>query len=101
MKRRGFVKNDQEQLHFPSSRIAPFRIEITNKLQKGEKTLEVKVVNLRHQRVAGDQSFPAKKQYTQTNIMLGLDFRGRPIDEIPLEPSGLLGPVPIKEAVIE
>ena len=33
-----------------------------------------------------------------TNIDLKHDFRGRPIDEIPLEPSGLLGPVTVVEA---
>jgi hypothetical protein len=49
--------------------------------------------------VAGDQTFPNKKQYTTTNIDLKHDFRGRPIDEIPLEPSGLLGPVIISEAL--
>jgi hypothetical protein len=48
--------------------------------------------------VAGDQTFPDKKQYTWTNIDLKRDFRGRPIDEISLEPSGLLGPVTIEVA---
>ena len=74
----------------------PFRIEISEELQKGENTLEIKVVNSWYNRVAGDQTFPKKKQYTSTNIDLKHDFRGRPIDEIPLEPSGLLGPVTIQ-----
>jgi len=43
--------------------------------------------------VAGDQIFPDKKQYTSTNAVLINDFRGRPRKEIPLELSGLLGPV--------
>ena len=43
--------------------------------------------------------FPEKKQYTQTNINLKNDYRGRPVDEIPLESSGLLGPVIVKEEV--
>jgi hypothetical protein len=77
----------------------PFRIEISQELQKGENTLEIKVVNSWYNRVAGDQTFPDKKQYTKTNIDLKHDFRGRPIDEIPLEPSGLLGPVTIEEAM--
>jgi hypothetical protein len=51
--------------------------------------------------VAGDELFPGKKQFTKTNIVLGHDFRGRPIKEIPLEPSGLLGPVTIEEAVMK
>ena len=80
---------------------APFRVEISEELQKGENKLEIKVVNSWYNRVAGDQIHPNKKQYTKTNIILSVDFRGRPIDEIPLEPSGLLGPVTIEEAVIK
>jgi hypothetical protein len=75
---------------------APFRVEISDEVKKGENTLEITVVNSWYNRVAGDQIFPNEKQYTKTNIMLDHDFRGRPIDEIPLEPSGLLGPVTIE-----
>ena len=75
---------------------APFRVDISKELQVGENTLEIKVVNSWFNRVAGDQMFPDKKPYTSTNIDLAHDFRGRPIDEIPLEPSGLLGPVTIQ-----
>jgi hypothetical protein len=74
---------------------SPFRVEISEELQEGENTLEIIVVNSWFNRVAGDQTSPDKKQYTSTNIDLKHDFRGRPIDEIPLEPSGLLGPVEI------
>jgi hypothetical protein len=77
----------------------PFRIEISQELKKGENSLEIKVVNSWYNRVAGDQTFPEKKQYTTTNIDLKHDFRGRPTDEILLEPSGLLGPVTIQEAI--
>lgn len=77
---------------------SPFRVEITEELQKGENTLEIKVVNSWYNRVAGDQTFPDRKQFTSTNIELRHDFRGRPIDEIPLEPSGLMGPVKVEEA---
>ena len=77
----------------------PFRIEISNELQKGNNTLEIKIINSWYNRVAGDQTFPERKQYTKTNVMLNHDFRGRSTEEIPLEPSGLLGPVTIQEAV--
>ena len=80
---------------------SPFRMEISNELQKGENTLEIKVVNSWYNRVAGDQINPDKKQYTKTNIMLDHDFRGRPIEEIPLEPAGLLGPVVIEKSSID
>lgn len=79
----------------------PFRVEISQELKKGENTLEIKVVNSWYNRVAGDQTFPDKKQYTTTNIDLHHDFRGRPINDIPLEPSGLLGPVTIEVAIPE
>jgi len=79
---------------------SPFRVEISEELKVGENTLEIKVVNSWFNRVAGDQMFPHKKQYTSTNINLKHDYRGRPIDEIPLETSGLLGPVRIELAEI-
>lgn len=78
----------------------PFRTEITGELQKGENTLEIKVVNSWFNRVAGDEIFPDKKTYTKTNIVLINDYRGNPRKEIPLEPSGLLGPVTIEEAIL-
>lgn len=77
---------------------SPFRVNISNELQKGLNTLEIKVVNSWYNRVAGDQTFPGRKQFTKTNIILKHDFRGRPIEKIVLEPSGLLGPVKIQEA---
>ena len=46
-------------------------------------------------RVAGDELHPEGKTFTQTNIVLGHDFRGIRTETIPLEPSGLLGPVEI------
>ncbi|HSH19194.1 MAG TPA: glycosyl hydrolase, partial [Draconibacterium sp.] len=79
----------------------PFRVDISNELQQGENSLQIKVVNSWFNRVAGDEMFPDKKTYTSTNIVLINDFRGRPRTESPLEPSGLLGPVTIQEAVIK
>ena len=78
---------------------SPFRTEISGELKQGENTLEIKVVNSWFNRVAGDQMFLDRKPYTSTNIDLKYDFRGRPIDEIPLEPSGLMGPVIIQIAL--
>jgi len=79
----------------------PFRVNISNELQKGENTLQIKVVNSWYNRVVGDQINPEKKQYTKTNINLSVDHRGRPLKEITLEPSGLIGPVTIEKAVME
>jgi len=75
---------------------SPFRVEISKALQEGENTLEITVVNSWFNRVAGDQFFLEKKQYSTTNIVLSNDFRGRPLKEIPLEVSGLMGPVIIE-----
>ena len=79
----------------------PFRIEISNELQNGINTLEIKVVNSWYNRVAGDEMSPGKKRFTSTNIIVRNDYRGRPRNKIPLEPSGLLGPVTIGEALTE
>ena len=73
----------------------PFRMDVTKELKEGENSLEITVVNSWYNRVAGDEINPEGKTYTNTNIVLGHDFRGRPLDVIPLEPSGLLGPVEI------
>lgn len=77
----------------------PFRVEITEELQEGENTMEIEVVNSWYNRVAGDEMSSGTKKHTHTNIVLGHDFAGRPLQEIPLEPSGLLGPVTIQKAI--
>jgi hypothetical protein len=79
---------------------APFRVDISNELKRGSNRLQISVVNSWYNRVAGDQIFPERKQFTQTNIMLKHDFRGRPIEKIVLEPSGLLGPVKVLEGSV-
>jgi hypothetical protein len=50
---------------------------------------------------AFETSFETSKQYTKTNVMLNHDFRGRTIEEIPLEPSGLIGPVTVEVALMK
>lgn len=76
----------------------PFRVDISEELKKGGNILEIKVVNSWFNRVAGDEIFPNENQLSSTNVVLINDFRGIPRKEIPLEPSGLLGPVTIEEA---
>ena len=73
----------------------PFRVEITEDLRPGDNSLEITVVNSWYNRVAGDELHPEGKTFTQTNIVLRHDFRGVKTETIPLEPSGLLGPVEI------
>jgi len=75
----------------------PFRVDMTNELVEGENSLEIEVINSWYNRVAGDEMNPKPDQITRTNVVLINDFRGNPRKEIPLEPSGLLGPVFIKK----
>ncbi len=74
----------------------PFRAEVPQGLLRKENELEIKVVNSWYNRVAGDDESPNARRFTSTNINFKVDRRGRAIDEIPLEPSGLLGPVRLK-----
>ena len=76
----------------------PFRVNISKELRQGENHLEITVVNSWYNRVAGDEMHPERPSYTKTNIVLGHDFRGKKVDAIPLEPSGLLGPVELLHA---
>jgi hypothetical protein len=78
----------------------PFRIEISKELRQGENKLEIKVVNSWYNRVAGDEMSPEKKRFTSTNIVVRNDYRGKSRKVIPLESSGLLGPVTIEEALL-
>ena len=43
---------------------SPFRVKTNKDLQKGVNNLEVKVINSWYNRVAGDEMFPDKKQFT-------------------------------------
>jgi hypothetical protein len=75
----------------------PFRVDISGDLKKGNNTLEIEIINSWYNRVAGDEISPDKKGFTSTNVILQNDFRGVRTEKIPLEPSGLIGPVKITE----
>lgn len=77
----------------------PFRVEVTDALRDGENELVIEVTNSWYNRVAGDEMGVTPQKYTQTNIILGNDYRGHPLSVIPLEPSGLIGPVTLRIAV--
>jgi hypothetical protein len=77
---------------------APFRTDITDALVSGVNALEVEVINSWYNRVAGDEMGVSPKRYTQTNVVLGNDFQGRPLENITLQASGLLGPVKVCKA---
>lgn len=71
--------------------IAPYRLDVTGALESGRNRLEVKVVNLWPNRLIGDAALPAEKRLTRTNVR-------KFTPEIPLRPSGLLGPVRLVSA---
>ncbi|GAB3904242.1 glycosyl hydrolase [Mucilaginibacter boryungensis] len=66
---------------------APWRIDISQALKKGENVLEIEVINVWNNRLVGDAGLPADKRLTNTNIVY------KP--NAPLTASGLLGPVTI------
>ena len=71
--------------------LPPFRVDISEAVQRGENKLEVLVVNSWHNRVMGDDSLAADQRVTQTNIEV--EKQGK--FKWNLEDSGLLGPVRI------
>ena len=66
----------------------PFRTDITDAVRKGRNLLEIKAVNVWHNRIVGDVQPDVREKVTYTPI----DFFTA--DE-PLLPSGLLGPVKV------
>jgi hypothetical protein len=66
----------------------PFRLNVTEVLNQGENTLEVKVTNLWVNRLIGDQQPGVKTKITYTTMPF---YRA----DSPLMPSGLLGPVEV------
>lgn len=67
----------------------PFTIDITTAAKPGANDLKIQVTNLWPNRIIGDQSLPANKRFTHTNIT---KFTAN----TPLLPSGLLGPVTVR-----
>ncbi|MBO0947917.1 glycosyl hydrolase [Fibrella forsythiae] len=65
---------------------APYRVELTNRLKRGENTLTIEVSNTWANRLIGDQAVPESKRITNTTAPFRLAGK-------PLEKAGLLGPV--------
>jgi hypothetical protein len=69
--------------------IAPYRLEMTDAIQKGENVLEIEVANLWANRLIGDAALPEEKRTTWTTLTNAYKANS------PLLPSGLIGPVRI------
>ena len=67
---------------------APFKVDITKAVRNGENTIEVKVINMWHNRLVGDVQPGVTKKITYTQMEF---FK----PEEPLLPAGLLGPVKV------
>lgn len=67
---------------------APFKVDITKAVRNGENTIEVKVINMWHNRLVGDVQPGVTKKITYTQMEF---FK----PEEPLLPAGLVGPVRI------
>jgi len=68
---------------------APYRLNISKQIKRGENRLEIEVVNNWRNRIIGDLRLDAYKRITTTN---GKDYNG----DSELQPSGLLGPVELQ-----
>lgn len=66
----------------------PFTVDITDAVKAGDNTLEIKVVNMWHNRLVGDVQPDAERTYTYTQMPFVTSTE-------PLLPSGLMGPVKI------
>ncbi len=67
---------------------APFKVDITKAVRNGENTIEVKVINMWHNRLVGDVQPGVTNKITYTQMEF---FK----PEEPLLPAGLLGPVKV------
>lgn len=68
---------------------APYRLNISKQIKRGENRLEIEVVNNWRNRIIGDLRLDTYKRITTTN---GKDYNG----DSELQPSGLLGPVELQ-----
>ena len=66
----------------------PYRVNVGNALKNGSNSIRIEVSNTWANRLIGDHALPKEKQITWTNAVYRLDDK-------PLLPAGLLGPVRI------
>ena len=69
--------------------MAPYRLNISDAIQEGENTLEIKVVNVWRNRLTGDKTLPEEQRTTSVLV-------DNITPEEELISSGLMGPVTIQ-----
>lgn len=68
---------------------APFKLDISKAIKKGENQISIEVVNTWANRLIGDSKLPEGKRITQTTAPFRLEGK-------PLNPAGLFGPIVIQ-----
>lgn len=72
-----------------TSWMAPYRLNISDALQEGENSLEIKVVNVWRNRLTGDKTLPVEQRTTSVLV-------DNITPEEEMSSSGLIGPVTIQ-----
>ena len=78
----------------------PYRVEISSAARVGRNRLEVNIANTWANRLVGDALSPQAQAHCRTNITRS-GTPGRAWKDVPLRPSGLLGPVELVPAIEE
>ena len=71
----------------------PYRYEITEVLKPGKNNLIIEVANALNNRMVGNARLPENYQRSSSNILKGPTPWSTPWAQVPLLPSGLIGPV--------
>lgn len=74
----------------------PYRVDVTEVLQQGNNSLEIKVTNPWLNRLIGDLDLPKSERYTFTSALESSHTSEAEYKASPLSPSGLLGPVTVR-----
>ena len=82
-------KNFEKMLKW---KLAPYRLNISKAIKKGENKLEIEVVNLWRNQLIKDKQRPEEEKYTW---LVTDDIKSKS----KLQPSGLLGPVIIETII--
>lgn len=79
--------------HLGERCVPPYRYEVTGVLKPGRNYLVVEVANVLNNRMVGDAKRPPEYRQTKSNLLKGITPWSTPWANVPLLPSGLLGPV--------
>ena len=80
---------------------APYSYNITPYVKSGTNYLTVEVANLMNNQMIGDSFVPDQYKRTHSNIDKGPTPWAKPWSEVPLKPSGLIGPVSVTGLSLE